>query len=127
MARFPQRILMMNLRTQMLLPLLLCPMLLKAEDSYFWAVTRTWPIPIPVTNYSTILPQFFLQNCVLGLPCKRVDDTEVKYNYTDYKLEGTLCFTHNTSARLQPCLLLDTIQGVSFLNPVSGIDQSWAR
>lgn len=108
-----------------LLALLSLCQIVNGQDDYFWAVARTWPIPMPVTNVSTILPTLFLQQCQFDLPCKQVDDKVEMYNQTSFDWVGTLCISHNSSATLPDCLLLDRKEVVSWLDPLKGISQSW--
>lgn len=58
-----------------------------------WAMSKTWPIPLPVHCASKMLPVFFSTSGELGLPCVNLDAIISPYSASNVTLIGALCFS----------------------------------
>lgn len=65
-----------------------------AEGIPLWAIVRTWPVPMPVHENSSVLPAMFSTDCEAGLPCIRpLGESTQKFTATNFTLRSALCFT----------------------------------
>ncbi|KAL6046462.1 hypothetical protein STEG23_021423 [Scotinomys teguina] len=81
-----------------------------------WAVTRTWPIPMPVHANSTNLPTLFSTSCDMEAPCllpKRME--ERIFNLSRINLKGVFCFDLKDNS---PCIQLRHKNITAWMDPL---------
>nr|XP_045011999.1 uncharacterized protein LOC105944874 [Jaculus jaculus] len=106
---------------------LLLPMMIKGNKMQFWAVARTWPVPMPVHSYSGVLPTLFSISCQGEMPCIRDPmQTPKIYNQTSFQLNGTLCFFQGNKNQAPPCIVLQKQNLSAWQDPLekSKVDMS---
>lgn len=82
-----------------------------------WAVTRAWPIPMPIHADSNILPTLFATTCEMEMPCRDPMSTETSvFNLTSFNLTEVFCFSLHSSSQHCVRLLLKNV--TSWDNPL---------
>lgn len=99
--------------------LMLLLFLKKIEAMTLWAITRTWPVPMPIHSNSSILPAFFSTNCDMDIPCGQpLGEESQPYSATNFSLASTLCFKPFKKNSSSPCIYLKRVTLGHWLDPL---------
>lgn len=91
------------------------PLLSYEHKMKLWALTRTWPVPMPVHAESDALPTMFSRSCEMDTPCMRPgEDSPQIFRLTKVNLTGTFCFSLITRT---PCIQLKHKNITAWMSP----------
>lgn len=94
-----------------------------AKNMMLWAVTRAWPVPMPVHFNSSLLPTLFSTSCDMDAPCIPTPDQKIEsFNLTSIQLNGTMCFSLK---RGSPCIRLKRDNLTNWKDPLVDSRVGW--
>lgn len=87
-----------------------------------WAIVKTWLVPMPIHENSSVLPVFFLTLCQASVPCiHSLGERPESFSAVNFTLIGSLCLYLNKNI---PFIRMQRADLASWHNPLGGMSPS---